>query len=102
MYNKKYGLGDWKSFIAAVEHKFGDNDYRTTITQLLELQQADSLEAYILTFEDLQYQITMHNSELGDLFFIRQFIKGLKLEISSVVQSQVPDTMERPILLARI
>jgi hypothetical protein len=44
----------------------------------------------------------MHNVELAELFFITQFMKGLKLEISVVVQSQVPKTMERAILLARI
>jgi hypothetical protein len=99
---KKYGLGEWEIFYQAVEDKFGTNDYREALTQILELQQADSLEAYIIQFEDLQYQVTMHNSEFGDLFFITQFIRGLKLEIASVVQSQVPESMERAILLARI
>jgi hypothetical protein len=99
---KKYGLGEWEIFYQAVEDKFGTNDYREALTQILELQQADSLEAYIIQFGDLQYQVTMHNSEFGDLFFITQFIRGLKLEISSVVQSQVPESTERAILLARI
>jgi hypothetical protein len=44
----------------------------------------------------------MHNSNLGDLFFITQFMRRLKMEISSVVQAQVPETMERAILLAKI
>jgi hypothetical protein len=103
MYKKKHGLGDWQTFIAAVEQKFGDNDYRTALTQLLELQQGDTMEAYILEFEDVQCQITMHNAdaELGELFFVTQFMKGLKLEISAVVQAQVPDNMKRAILLAR-
>jgi hypothetical protein len=85
-----------------VEKKFGDNDYRDALTQLLELQQTDSLDTYIAEFEGLQYQIAMHNSNLGDLFFITQFMRGLKMEISSVVQTQVPETMERAILLAKI
>jgi hypothetical protein len=93
MYKKKFGVSDWGTFMKAVEQKFGDNDYRTALTQLLELQQIDSVEAYILSFEDLQYQVTMHNSELGDLFFITQFIRGLKMEISAVVQSQIPETL---------
>jgi hypothetical protein len=102
MYKKKHGLGDWQTFIAVVEQKFGDNDYKTALSQLLELQQGDTLEAYILEFEDLQYQIAMHNAELGELFFGTQFMKGLKLEISAMVQAQVPDNMQRSILLARI
>jgi hypothetical protein len=85
-----------------VENKFGDNDYATTLSQLLELHQEESLETYISTFEDLQYKIHMHNSDFGELFFVTQFIKGLKLEIGAVVQSQIPETLDRAILLARI
>lgn len=54
------------------------------------------------TFEELQYQLNMHNSGLDELFFITQFIKGLKPEVSNVVQSQVPDTLQRAMLLAKI
>jgi hypothetical protein len=70
MYKKKNGREDWHSLISAVEKKFGDNDYRITLTQLLELHQEESLEAYISTFEYLQYQIHMHNSDFGELFFV--------------------------------
>lgn len=102
VYKQKHGVSDWDSFIKAVEAKFGDNDYREALTQLLELQQTESLESYISTFEDLQYQLMMHNSGLDELFFVTQFPKGLKPEISGVVQTQVPDTLERAILLAKI
>ena len=44
----------------------------------------------------------MHNSELGEMFFTAQFLRGLKPEVGNVVQSQVPDTVERAILLAKI
>lgn len=102
VYKLKNGLGDWSSFIAAVEQKFGSNDYRDSLNQLLELQQLATVDQYISTFEDLQYQLTMHNSELGEMFFITQFLRGLKPEIGNVVQSQIPETMERAMLLARI
>lgn len=69
---KKFGLGNWATFVAAIEHKFGDHDYRTTLTQLLDLQQLDS------TFEDLQYHITMHNSDLvsWEICFYHTFHRG--------------------------
>jgi hypothetical protein len=87
----KNGLGDWGTFITDVEKKFGDNHYRDALTQLLELQQTESLDTYIAAFEELQYQISMHNSNMGDLFLATEFLKGLKMEISSVVQAQVPE-----------
>jgi hypothetical protein len=39
---------------------------------------------------------------MGDTYFISQFIKGLKPEIRYQVQGQVPSTMERAIMLAKI
>ena len=102
VYKLKNGLGDWAAFIATVEQKFGNNDYRESLTLLFELQQLNTLEQYITSFEDLQYQVTMHNSELGELFFTTQFLKGLKSEIGNVVQAQVPEIVERAILLAKI
>lgn len=66
------------------------------------MQQFDSVENYIATFEDIQYQLIMHNSGLDDLFFVTQFVKGLKPEIGNVVQVQVPESLQRAILLAKI
>lgn len=102
IYKQKHELGDWEVFMKAVEEKFGDNDYREALTQLLELQHTETLEMYITTFEKLQYQLIMHNSGMDELFFITQFIKGLKPEVGSVVQSQIPDTLHRAMLLAKI
>jgi len=44
----------------------------------------------------------MHNSALGEMFFTTQFLKGVKPELSNVVQSQVPEIVERAMLLAKI
>ena len=85
-----------------MEQKFDSNDYRESLNQLLELQQHTTLEQYISTFEDLQYQVAMHNSELGEVFFTTQFLRGLKPEIGNVVQSQIPETLDRAMLLAKI
>lgn len=62
----------------------------------------DTLESYISTFENLRYQLMMHNNGLGELFFVTQLIKGLKSELGSVVQSKVPASIERVVLLAKI
>ena len=51
VYKLKNGLGDWSTFMTAVENKFGDNDYRESLTLLLELQQVNTLDQYISSFE---------------------------------------------------
>lgn len=37
---------------------------------LLELKQLASVEEYIVALEALQYQLTMHNMGLDEMFFI--------------------------------
>jgi hypothetical protein len=44
----------------------------------------------------------MHNSGYDDLFFASQFFNGLKDEIRDTVQSQVPEDVDRAVLLAKI
>lgn len=47
VYKAKYGLGSWSGFISTVEKKFGANNYREAIEELLELQQSDRVEVYV-------------------------------------------------------
>jgi hypothetical protein len=44
----------------------------------------------------------MHNDGHGDLFFASQFVNGLKEDIRYTVQSQVPEDVDRAVLLAKI
>lgn len=102
MYKLKYGLGSWPEFIHAVEEQFGSDDYRSALDELLVLKQRGTVEEYASAFESLQFQICMHNSGYGELFFVAQFIKGLKEEIQSAVQMQLPDKVTKAVLLAKI
>jgi hypothetical protein len=53
-------------------------------------------------FEALQYQVAMHDLGMADTYFVSQFIKGLKPEIRYPVQGQVPGTMEKAVMLAKM
>ena len=102
VFKRKYGLTDWKSFISAVEEKFGAADYRDAMGELLELTQTTTVEQYAADFANLQYEICMHNEGFDDLFFVSQFVRGLRYDIGAVVQSQLPQTVDRAILLAKV
>jgi hypothetical protein len=102
VYKLRYGLGEWEQFIAAVVEQFGSQDYNSAINDLLDLKQTASVEEYISEFTDPQFQVSMHNSGLEDVFFISQFIRGLKPEIRDVVQFQMPATMIKAAMLAKI
>ncbi|WVZ98670.1 hypothetical protein U9M48_044077 [Paspalum notatum var. saurae] len=101
-YKQKNKLENWGLFCTAVETKFGADDYRVAITDLLALCQTDSVEAYTTAFEALQFEICMHNSTYDDLFFTSQYIAGLKDDIRGVVEPQVPSTVEQASRIAKI
>jgi hypothetical protein len=61
-----------------------------------------ALQELLAAFESLQFQIEMHNTGYDKMFFITQFTRGLKPEISAAVQAKVPSTMERAVMLAKI
>jgi len=46
--------------------------------------------------------VSMHNPGLDEVFFISQFIRGLKPEIRDVVQFQMPATMIKATQLAKL
>jgi hypothetical protein len=46
VYKMKRGLGDWATFVEAVENKFGAYDYRTTVQDLLGMKHVGMVEDY--------------------------------------------------------
>ena len=102
MYKLTNGVTTWPEFISAVEQQFGSFEYRDAMVELVSLSQEGTLDEYISAFVDLQYQISMYNTGMDQIYFVTQFIKGLKPELRYGVQSQVPETMQRAIMLARV
>lgn len=96
------GLGSWEHFMKVVQNKFGAYEYQHCIDSMLELEQTGTVEEYVTEFEALQFQIVVHNPGMGDTYFVSQFIKGLKSDIRFLVHGQVPQTMERAIMVVKI
>jgi len=85
-----------------MEQQFGADDYRNALTELIDLRQSGTVEDYTTKFEQLQFDITMHSCHYDDLFFTSHYVSGLKDEIRAVVEPQVPTTVHRAALIARI
>jgi hypothetical protein len=102
VYKLKSGLGDWPTFVEAVESKFGAYDYRIAIQDLLGLKQEGIVEDHTKEFEAIQFQVSMFNPGFDDLFFTSQFVTGLKDEIMGAVQAQLPDLVDKASMLARV
>jgi hypothetical protein len=102
VYRKKVPNPTWLQLVLAVEEKFGKDDYRKALTELLELKQTGLVDKYFYEFQELQFQLCMHNERYDDLFFASQFVNGLKEDLKYTVQAQVPDIIERAVSLAKI
>jgi hypothetical protein len=85
-----------------VEEKFGIDDYRKSIQELLCLKHDGSVEEYTQEFQTVQYQICMFNAGLDEMFFTSHYINWLKEEIRAVVQTQLPVSVNRVALLAKL
>lgn len=95
-------LGDWPNFSRIVLQKFGVDEYPKAMERMLHLQQKGGVEEYVEEFEEARYATAVHNPELGEVFFVAQFMKGLKNEIQGPVKSQIPTTVDRAIRLALV
>jgi hypothetical protein len=92
----------WPDFILVVEAQFGVHDHRQFMTDLLALKQTGLVSEYCTKFQELVYKLSGHNPYYDDTFFVSQFLKGLKAEIRLPVASQIPETLDRAILLAHV
>jgi hypothetical protein len=101
-YRLRHEVNTWPALVAAVEAKFGADDHRKYMKQLLALKQKGTVEEYQIQFEELSYQIAIQNPNYDEQFYVSQFIRGLKTEIRATVEAQVPETVERAGLLALV
>lgn len=98
----KQGARVWTEFVTAVEGKFGADAYAKALRKLRNLKQVDTLDSYVHEFEQARYQAAVHNTRLDELFFVTQFIHGLKLEIQHAVQMHQPTTVDKAASLAQL
>jgi hypothetical protein len=101
-YRLRHEVNTWPKLMQAVEEKFGSDDHRKYMKQLLALKQKGTVEEYQIQFEELSYKIAIQNPNYDEQFYVSQFIRGLRSDIRAVVEAQVPETVERAILLALV
>jgi hypothetical protein len=81
---------------------FGAYDYRKAVQNMLSLRQEGSVDKYTKQFEAIQFQVSMFNAGFDDMFFTSHYVNGLRDDIRNLVQPQLPDSVDRASLLARL
>jgi hypothetical protein len=67
----------------------------------LQVRQEDLVE-YVNAFQAIQFQVAIFNHGFDEMFFTTHFLNGIKEEIRPVVQTHLPDSVDKVALLARI
>jgi hypothetical protein len=96
------GIESWDVFTHSMLENFGAEAYPKAMRGLLSLKQDSTLAEYNKQFEELRYMVAMHNSKMDETFFVTQYIKVLKTELQSPVQTMLPQSVNRAMLLADI
>jgi hypothetical protein len=60
-YRLHHEISSWPVLMAAVEEKFGADDHRKYMKQLLSLKHRGTMEEYQQQFEELSYQVAIQN-----------------------------------------
>lgn len=93
---------NWPQFITAVEAKFGVDDHRQFMSALIQLKQKGTVSEYCTQFQELMFKLCGHNPYYDETLFVGHFLNGLKYEIRLPVASQLPETVDRAIVLAHV
>ena len=72
------------------------------MSELLNLKQKNTVEEYCTKFQEVMFKLCSHNPFYDETLFVGHFLKGLKHEIRITVVSQLPETVDRAILLAHV
>jgi len=68
----------------------------------LDLKQTGTVAEYTTQFQALQFVVTMHNPNYDEMFFTPHYIRGLKEEIRGTVESQMPTTVHKASITAKV
>jgi hypothetical protein len=85
-----------------VHEEFGSDDYRSVVNEMLSLKQTNTVEEYTTQFQALQFEVSMHSTNVDELFFATTYVNGLRNDIRAVVEPHTPTTVKKAATIARI
>jgi hypothetical protein len=93
---------NWEMLYPAIAEEFGQDDYDVLMSKLHHLRQTGLVLEYRTAFETVMYQLISLDPTLNTIFFVSQFVMGLKDELRAAVRLQAPTSVTRAVSLARI
>lgn len=99
-YVAQHSVLTWPELCVAVEQKFWQDLHRNYMRDLLAIRQTSDVLEYVGRFEQAKHRVLMHNKDMGDVFFVQEFLDGLKYNISNAITLHKPRTIDVTLSLA--
>lgn len=90
----------WEDFAEAVCKKFGREEFQGLIRQFNQLRQTGTVTSYAERFSELIHQLQAHHSSWNPVFFVTQFMDGLRADIRAAVVLHRPQDLDTAVDLA--
>lgn len=98
--NAHVELMGWNDFSEAVCAKFGREEFQSLIRQFKRLRQEGTVLSYAEKFNELMHQLYAHHPSWNSVFFITEFLDGLKPEVRAAVILHRPNDLDTAVDLA--
>ncbi|KAL4291734.1 hypothetical protein GQ457_14G021280 [Hibiscus cannabinus] len=92
----------WQEFVSDLCHRFCDRTYSDIIEEFNKLAQKGNVEEYQEKFEELRPYMIQQSPYLDELYFVSNFISGLKEEIRHRVKVNQPRTLNEAYRQAKL
>ena len=76
---------DWEDFVSLVCTKFGRREFEQLLRQFSRLRQTGTVAEYAVQFNNSMNYLLAHHRSWDPLYFVTQFVDGLRADIRVVV-----------------
>jgi hypothetical protein len=91
---------DWDDFVSMVCAKFGRREFEQLLRQFSRLRQTGTVAEYAVQFNTAMNCLLAHHRSWDPLYFVTQFVDGLRADIRVVVMVQQPKDLDSAVSLA--
>ncbi|XP_071680355.1 uncharacterized protein [Lolium perenne] len=91
---------DWDDFVSMVCAKFGRREFEQLLRQFSRLRQMGTVAEYAVQFNTAMNCLLAHHRSWDPLYFVTQFVDGLRADIRVVVMVQQPKDLDSAVSLA--
>jgi hypothetical protein len=98
--NAHLSVSNWEEFVSLVCDKFGRREFEQLLRQFSRLRQTGTVAEYATQLNASMNCLLAHHHSWDPLYFVTQFVDGLRSNIRVVVMVQQPKDLDSAVSLA--